>query len=451
MKNKNQLTEGNIAQVLIRLAIPIMGTSFIQMAYNMIDMIWIGRMGSNAVAAVGTAGFFPWFAFALIVIPKIGAEVGVAQSIGKGDRDDAKAYIRHTIQLVVFLAITYSVLVIVFRKSLIGFFDLGDIEIIKMAISYLVIVSFGMIFYFVNPVFTGILNGYGNSRTPFILNAIGLVTNIILDPILIFGVGPIPAMGVVGAGIATVFAQFIVSCFFVYHIVKSGEEIFSDLHLLKKPDLAHMNRIIKLGLPTGLQNGLFTFFAMIIAKIIASWGPVPIAVQKVGSQIEAISWMTAEGFATAISAFVGQNYGADKWDRIKKGYFIGLRIVGIIGVLATLLLFFAAEPIFKIFLTEPEAISQGVVYLKILSLSQLFMTIEIASAGAFNGLGKTVPPSIVGIIFNGLRIPSAILLSGYTILGLNGVWWSISISSIFKGIILTAWFMLVLYKTKPLV
>lgn len=451
MKNKNQLTEGNIAQVLIRLAIPIMGTSFIQMAYNMIDMIWIGRMGSNAVAAVGTAGFFPWFAFALIVIPKIGAEVGVAQSIGRGDRDDAKAYIRHTIQLVVFLAIIYSILVIVFRKSLIGFFDLGDIEIITMAISYLVIVSFGMIFYFVNPVFTGILNGYGNSRTPFILNAIGLVTNIILDPILIFGVGPIPAMGVVGAGIATVFAQFIVSCFFVYHIVKSDEQIFSDLHLLKKPDLAHMNSIIKLGLPTGLQNGLFTFFAMIIAKIIASWGPVPIAVQKVGSQIEAISWMTAEGFATAISAFVGQNYGADKWDRIKKGYFIGLRIVGIIGVLATLLLFFAAEPIFKIFLTEPEAISQGVVYLKILSLSQLFMTIEIASAGAFNGLGKTVPPSIVGIIFNGLRIPSAILLSGYTILGLNGVWWSISISSIFKGIILTAWFMLVLYKTKPLV
>ena len=451
MKNKNQLTEGNIAQVLIRLAIPIMGTSFIQMAYNMIDMIWIGRMGSNAVAAVGTAGFFPWFAFALIVIPKIGAEVGVAQSIGRGDRDDAKAYIRHTIQLVVFLAIIYSILVIVFRKSLIGFFDLGDIEIITMAISYLVIVSFGMIFYFVNPVFTGILNGYGNSRTPFILNAIGLVTNIILDPILIFGVGPIPAMGVVGAGIATVFAQFIVSCFFVYHIVKSDEEIFFDLHLLKKPDLAHMNSIIKLGLPTGLQNGLFTFFAMIIAKIIASWGPVPIAVQKVGSQIEAISWMTAEGFATAISAFVGQNYGADKWDRIKKGYFIGLRIVGIIGVLATLLLFFAAEPIFKIFLTEPEVISQGVVYLKILSLSQLFMTIEIASAGAFNGLGKTVPPSIVGIIFNGLRIPSAILLSGYTILGLNGVWWSISISSIFKGIILTAWFMLVLYKTKPLV
>lgn len=450
MTNKNQLTEGNIAHVLVKLALPIMGTSFVQMAYNMTDMIWIGRIGSNAVAAVGTAGFFTWFGFAFILIPKIGAEVGVAQSVGREDRREAKAYIRHTLQLVTFLAIFYGSILIAFRKSLVGFFDLGDMEIIEMAISYLIIVSLGMIFYFINPVFTGILNGYGNSRTPFILNVIGLVANMVLDPMLIFGIGPFPALGVKGAAIATVIAQLIVSCFFVYYILKSREEIFTDIHLFKKPDLIHVKSIIKLGLPTALQSGLFTFFAMVIARIIAQWGAVPIAVQKVGSQIEAISWMTAGGFSTAISTFVGQNYGANKWDRIQKGYYVGLRIVGTIGIIATCLLFFAAEPIFSIFLPEAEALVHGIIYLKILSVSQLFMCIEIASAGAFNGLGRTVPPSIVGIVFNALRIPSALLLSSSSALGLNGVWWSISITSVFKGIVLTTWFLLVLYKRSPM-
>ena len=446
MNRENKLTQGNIAQVLISLAIPIMGTSFIHMAYSMIDMIWIGRLGSNAVAAVGTAGFFPWLAFALIVIPKIGAEVGVAQSIGRENRDEARTYIKHAIQLVVLLGIIYSLILIIFRNSLIDFFGIEDKEVIEMAISYLVIISFGIIFYFLNPVFTGILNGYGNSKIPFKLNAIGLFTNIVLDPILIFGIGPFPAMGVKGAAIATIFAQFVVSCSFIYYIIKSEDDIFKNLHLLKKPDELYMKKIIKLGLPTGLQSGLFTFFAMIITKVVASWGPVPIAVQNIGAQIESISWMTAEGFATAISAFVGQNYGAKKWDRIKEGYFMGLKIVSVVGILATFLLFFFGGSIFKVFISEPETISMGVVYLKILSISQIFMTIEIVSAGAFNGLGKTVPPSVVGIIFNGLRIPSAILLSRYTFLGLNGIWLSISVSSIFKGSVLTIWFLYTLYK-----
>lgn len=440
----NQLIEGNISQALIRLALPIMGTSFVQMAYNMTDMIWIGRVGSSAVAAVGTAGFYTWLAFAFILIPKIGAEVGVAQSVGREDFKEAKRYIRHTLQLIIAFAVLYGTSLIVFRNSLIGFFNLGDMEITEMAISYLVIVSFGMIFYFINPVLTGILNGYGNSRMPFKLNVIGLIVNMILDPMMILGLGPFPALGVKGAALATVIAQSIVTFCFVYNIMKARGEIFTGIYLLRKPDLFHMKSIVKLGLPVAVQSGLFTVFSMIIARIVAQWGAVPIAVQKVGSQIEAISWMTAGGFSTAISAFIGQNYGAHKWDRIQRGYYVGLRIVGAIGIGATCLLIFGAGPIFSFFLPEAEAIAYGVVYLRILGLSQLFMCIEIATSGAFNGLGRTVPPSIVGILFNGLRIPFALILSSSTLLGLNGVWWSISMTSILKGVVLTAWFIILL-------
>ncbi len=444
MTNTNNLTEGNILKSLFKLAIPIMGTSFVQMAYNMTDMIWVGRLGSRAVAAVGTAGFFTWLAMAFILIPKIGAEVGVAQSVGKKDMDEAKVYIKHSIQMIICIAIFYGIILISFRKPLIGFFNLGESDIINNAIRYLVIISFGIIFYFINPVFTAIFNGYGESRTPFIINLIGLVVNMILDPILILGIGPFPRLEVAGAAIATVISQAVVTCVFIINASRR-KELFSELHLLKAPDMDHIRKIVKLGFPVALQSGLFTIIAMFIARIIANWGPIPIAVQKVGSQIEAISWMTAGGFQTAMSSFVGQNYGAKKWARVFRGYFIGISIMSVIGIITSLLLIFAARPLFSTFIKEEETIRYGIVYLQILGISQLFMCIESTTAGAFNGLGMTIPPSIVGIVFNVLRIPAALILSS-TSLGLNGVWWAISISSIFKGLVLTSWYMIMLKK-----
>ena len=442
MTKPNNLTEGNILSALFKLAIPIMGTSFVQMAYNMTDMIWVGRLGSRAVAAVGTAGFFTWLAMSFILIPKIGAEVGVSQCVGRDDMVEAKVYIKHTLQIVIALAIIYGLSLITFRKPLIGFFNLNEPDIINNAITYLVIISFGIIFYFINPVFSAIFNGYGESRTPFIINSIGLVVNMILDPLLILGLGPLPRLGVAGAAIATIIAQAVVTSIFIAN-AKMRPELFSQLHLFSMPDFAHIKKIFKLGFPVALQSGLFTIFAMVIARIIAQWGPVPIAVQKVGSQIEAISWMTAGGFQTAMSAFVGQNYGAKKWDRVAKSYYVGIAIMAVIGLLTTGLLYYGAKPIFSVFIPEAESIRYGVVYLKILALSQLFMCIELTTAGAFNGLGRTIPPSIIGITFNALRIPAALMLSS-TSLGLNGVWWAISISSIFKGILLATWYLIML-------
>lgn len=443
---KNRLTEGNIFKALVSLALPIMATSFLQIAYNMTDMIWIGRVGSKAVAGVGTAGFFTWLGMAFILIPKIGAEIGIAQSIGKEDGDKARSYAQNTIQLNILLGLLYGATLILFRKPLIAFFNLGDESVISMATSYLIIVGLGINFYFINPVFTGIYNGYGNSKTPFLFNTVGLAANMVLDPLLIFGVGPIPAMGVQGAALATVASQLTVTLIFIYNIKKLT--IFKGVNILNMPDMDMMRWILKLGLPVALQNGLFSIFAMFLARIIAQWGPTPIAVQRVGSQIEAISWMTAGGFSTALGTFVGQNFGAGKWDRIQKGYYNALLIVGGIGVGATVLLVFGARPVFSIFIPEEEAIRQGAVYLRILGLSQLFMCVEIATAGAFNGLGRTIPPSIIGILFNGLRVPVSMIVSAEHLLGLNGVWWTVSVSSMFKGLILLALFLMVL-NTQP--
>mgnify|MGYP000988916750 CR=1 FL=1 len=153
--------------------------------------------------------------------------------------------------------------------------------------------------------------------------------------------------------------------------------------------------------------------------------------------------MTAGGFQTAMSTFVGQNFGAKKWSRVIRGYFIGFAIMTVFGLLTTGLLIFASRPIFTLFIHEEETILYGIRYLKIFGLSQLFMCTEGVTAGAFNGLGKTIPPSVTGVSLNALRIPMALVLSS-TALGLNGVWWAISISSILKGVILPVWHLIML-------
>ena len=288
----------------------------------------------------------------------------------------------------------------------------------------------------------------GNSKTPFLINTIGLLTNIVLDPILILGLGKIPSMGVAGAAIATVVAQIVVTSCFMLKILKS-KEIYFKIIPFKDIKLNYYKILYNLGIPVALQSGLFTLFSMTLGVVVASFGPVAVAVQKVGSQIESISWMSAEGIAAALSSFVGQNYGSKDYDRIQRGCKITLLIAIIMGTINTILLVFLGKYIFSIFINESEAILKGADYLKILGYSQLFMCIEIVIAGAFRGLGKTLIPSLVSIILTGSRIPLAYLISNPSILGLNGVWWSISISSILKGILLLSIF-IILIRTQKL-
>lgn len=430
MNTKNDLTSGPILKKMILLALPIIGTSFFQMAYNLTDLFWIGKLSSDALAAVGTAGFYPWFAMAFIMLTKIGAEVGVAQSVGKKDIKLTHAYVGHTIKLNVIMSILYSIIVFLLSHQLIGIFNLGDSNVIQMAESYLKIITFGLPFYFVNPVLTGIFNGSGDSKTPFWINSMGLLANIVLDPLLIFGFN----LGVDGAALATISAQFIVTLLFILSLNKHIH-LFEGFSLKNKLQIDIIKKVIKLGFPVGVQSACFTIIAMVIARIITNWGPTPIAVQKVGSQIEALSWMTASGIATALGTFVGQNYGAKEQKRIIKAYKIAMYLMVGIGAMVTCLFVFFGRELFSIFTTDANAIQEGAVYMKILGYSQLFMCIEITTSGFFNGLGKTHIPSVTSITLTGLRIPMAYALSA-TALELSGVWWSISITSIAKGIIM---------------
>lgn len=444
MKNRIDLLEGNIFSTLTKLALPIMATSLIQMAYNMTDMIWIGRVGSNAVAAVGSAGMFMWLAQALITLCRGGGQVKVAQSLGSKDFNLAKTYARSSLQMAVVFSMIYTIITIIFSNKFISFFKFEDVNVIKDANTYLIFVSLGLIFMFLNQVLTGLVTATGNSKTPFRVNAVGLIINIVLDPIMIFGFGPIPKMGVMGAAIATDLAQAVVFLlYFMY--MKNDDLLFIDFKFLSRPNFNCIKDIVKIGLPPAAQSCFFTLIAMVIARMVASFGAAAVAVQKVGSQIESISWMTSDGFASALNSFIAQNFGAKNYERSKKGYFTAFRTCIVLGLFTTSLLVFLPKPIFYIFITEIDVLPLGIDYLRILGYSQLFMCTEIVTTGAFSGFGKTTLPSTINVIFTLIRIPMAYAL--VNILGsLNGIWWALTISSVIRGVLMPILFIIFLKK-----
>ncbi|MEH0154189.1 MATE family efflux transporter [Limibacter armeniacum] len=445
MSEIKDLTQGNILRQLMQLAMPIMATSFVQMAYTMADMAWLGRAGSEEVAAVGTASFFMWLGLSLLLMTKVGAEVTIAQALGKKDRKKAGLFAENTVALSFVLSVLYGAILFVWAEPIISFFQLNHPLVEQKAASYLKVIGVGMVFIMGNPTFSGIFNGVGNSRTPFVFNAVGLVLNILLDPLLIFGWGnTVPAMGAEGAAIATVLTQVFVGALFVYRLTGSRNPFGGKLWRI--PAKAFAKPIFDIGLPVALYASLFAIFAMIIARQVAQWGAESVAVQSVGTHIESISWMTAQGLGTALASFVGQNFGAGRFDRIRRGFFITMTVMSTIGLVVTIAFEFFGVPIFGLFIPEKEAQLLGSLYLQIIGVSQLFMIWEIVCEGLFSGLGKSRIPSIIGIVFTGLRVPVALLLVEVFGMGIESVWWTISISSLFKGGIMVAWSVLEMRK-----
>ena len=444
MKKRTDLTSGPISAQLIKLSFPIIGTSFIQMAYNLTDVVWLGRTGSVTITAATTAGFFMWLMMSLFYITKSGTETLIAQFVGKKDFSTARQVAENALTIGLSASFILNLLVIIFAGSLLNFFKLEP-EVMVNAVDYLRIVSIGMCFAVVSPVMSAVYLGFGNSKTPFYINAIGLIVNMVLDPILIFGLWFIPELGIKGAAIATLISNILVFLIFLFKL-KSSESVLPCIKIFVSLRTKIIKMILRIGVPVAIGQMSFCIFSMYIARIVSAYGTIPLGVQNVGASIEALSWNTALGFSTALAAFTGQNYGAGKHSRIKQGYYVILFLSISLGLIATIAFFFFGEQIFSLFSNEHEMIATGALYLKIIAVSQIFMCIEITSSGGFFGLGKTREPSFVSFVFTGLRIPTALIVINFTTYTYDGIWWCISISSLFKGVIVTGLYVLTLKK-----
>ncbi len=442
MKRNIDLLNGKILPSLTALAVPIMATSLVQTAYNLTDMAWIGRVGSHAVASVGAAGMYTWLSGGIVTLARMGGQVKVAHSLGEARMDDAAEYAGGALRMTVLLAVLYALVTNLFAGELIGFFGLSSLKIIQDAQGYLRITCGLILFSFLNQTMTGLFTAVGDSRTPFLANCVGLVTNMILDPVLIFGLGPFSRMEAAGAATATVTAQMIVTAVLVVRAM-SDPVLFSRVKLWKRSKPGYIRTMVILGFPSAVQNTLYCGISMVLTRMVASWGDAAVAVQRIGGQIECISWMTAEGFGSAMNAFTGQNFGAKAYERVRKSYLTAAILIGIWGMFTTSLLVFGAEPIFCLFIREPEVVPLGIGYLTIIGYGQMFMCEELMTVGALQGMGKTMSCSLLTVVFTAARIPLAVIL-GNTALGLDGIWWALTISSIVKGIVFVGYYLLTL-------
>jgi len=454
VQRKYNLTEGKIFTKLLLLSVPIMATSFMQMAYNLTDMFWMGQLSSASVAAVGTAAMYLWLSMAFVIIGRMGAEIGVSQHMGRGDEAGAKKFANNAIWVAVVLGLIYTSVMIVARGPLVAFFAIEERQVVDEAKLYLAISALSLPFLFVHNVITGVFNGFGNTKLPFYINAFGLAVNIVLSPLLIFSFNVIPlpfgwgeialpctmgaGLGIAGAAWGTVVASVVNLALKLWAIKKYSARPFERFLFRVRPCWISIKQIFKWGFPVAVESALFTFLFMVVARLIADFGTGAIAAHRVGYQVEALAYLVGGGFASAFTAYIGQNYGAGKRDRIREGYRIGVLAMGIYGVVIAAFLFFLAEPLVSIFLRDAAEITMGGDYLRVFALTQILGCMEGVAAGAFRGQGQTVKPSIVSVSSNILRVIFACAF--VRVWGLNGIWYGIAVSVTIRSLWLMGWY-----------
>jgi len=441
--SKYNLVEGSIVNKLFFVAGPIILTQIFQMAYNLTDMFWLGRLSSDAVAASGTAGLFLWLSMAFFLFGRMGAEIGVSQNLGRGDKDTARAFAQNAILVAIVMGLFTATVFITFHETFIGFFGIQEAHVEKDAREYLAIVSFSIPAFFTTAAITGIFNGAGNSRMSMMVNGFGFTLNMILDPLLIFTAG----LGIHGAAIATVIAHFLTVCLAIVMLHRSKNRPFEKMKLFIRPKLEIIKQIFKWVTPVSIESFLFTTLTMMLTPLVAAYGAGALAAVRVGNQIESLTWLIAGGYAAALTAFTGQNFGAGKWTRISKGFRMSSVMMSGWGLLVAMLLIIFGGAFYRIFIpNEPDVIALGIHYLQLLAICQLPACLEGVAAGIFRGLGKTVPPSLASISSNILRVILAYLSVAFTDLGLTGIWLAVVVSASIRGIWIFVWY--VIYSRK---
>ncbi|MDR0862470.1 MAG: MATE family efflux transporter [Oscillospiraceae bacterium] len=427
--DKYDLTRGSILAKLLRMSIPAIGSQLVHMAYSFADMFWLGRISSGAVAASGTVGIFLWLSMSFDVFGSKGAEIGIAQNLGRGEYETARGFLHTSMFLALTLGILCGAGFFLFRNGLIGFFHIQEAEVSSAAVTYLAIVALGIPFTYINSVLTSAFNASGNSALPFYVNLICLAGNAILDPILITTAN----MGIAGAAWATSFCQILACVFMLIALKRYKHPAFVRVRLWGKPKLEMLKRIARWGTPLAFESFCFTFFVIIVSRFVAGFGSNAMAVQRIGNQVDQFSYLISAGFGSALSAFIGQNFGAERFDRISSGFRMSTAIMSVWGVLATLNLLFFGRFFFTLFVpNEPTVINMGVEYLRIIMMCQIVASLEGVGTAVFRGLGETLYPAVISISTNVLRVALAFFLSR-TSLAQNGIWLAMAISAFLRG------------------
>lgn len=449
MANRDNITSGPIPKTIISLAIPVMLGMFMEFAFAVTDFFWVGKLGPAAQDAITTSMVVIWSVFASFSLISIGLTALVSRSIGARKVDDARFFTQQGLALAIIVAVVVTIGGLLATPVLVRFMEAGPTTA-GMAVPYLRIFFISTLFFALAETSYATFRASGDTVTPTLIGVSAVAANMILDPLLIFGIGPLPALGVTGAGVASGIS-ILMAAVAVLTLLFRGKVGFKPGNPLRSiPHFATLGRISRIGLPMSCHQFVFILVYWFLIKIVHQFGEAAGAAMGIGNRMESFSYLLAYGISLAASTMTGQNLGAGNPDRAAQCAWGAVGIGTGITIVVSLLFISIPEIIAGIFSDDEAVIRIAVDYLIILGISQVTMAVEIVLEGAFSGAGDTVPPMLVGIIGSAARVPLAYMLAISLGWGINGVWWTLTITTIAKALVLGYWFRLGRWKHRAI-
>ena len=440
-KMREEILEGSIEKTLFRLAWPLILNNLVQVLYNITDTFWLGKIGREALSAPGVS----WPLIGTLMNLGQGFAVAgfafVGQYIGAKLYDKANRAAGALYSLLLFFASITAVIGFFITPKALGFMKVTS-NVYPYALTYVRIIFIGIPFSFTGFAFSALMRATGDTKTPVKINMFTVFLNVVLDPILIFGLFGLPKLGVAGAAIATVFSNTLGSIIGAYLLFTRRTPIHLSLRDLK-PDFEFYNRIFKVGLPAGVGQSANSFGFVILTRIIFGFGDVTYAAYTITTRLVNFLTSISRGISMAMGTMIAQNVGAENYKRAKRIAERTMIVNVIIATTAVVVIGILRVPVFKVFLDDKAVIKESAIVWKyFLTSVPFFNGIFVVVDNVFRASGHTKKSMMLGILrLWGLRIPLSYLL-GYLILGSSiGVFLGMGLSNVIAGLFGFTWFL----------
>lgn len=431
----NKLLEGPILRSLLTLAVPIVTANILQSAYQIIDAFWVGRLGGAAVAAVSVSFPVLFLTFAIGSGLSLAGSTLIAQYVGARNDKMVAHVAGQTLLMVILASLVLGTIGYFSSPALLRLMGVGP-DVYPGALGFMRVSFVGIVFNFTFFVFQAIMRGIGKPALPVYIVLGTVFLNFVLNPLLIFGWGPVPGYGVMGAAITTLITQAIAAIIGIA-VLRLG---LHGIHVRRRdfiPDFTYVKRAFFLGLPASIELSARALGLMVLTFLIASFGTLTLAAYGVGSNILQVVMVPAMGLSMAISTLVGQNIGAGNIERAAQigrlGGLLGFASLSVFGIIVFL---FAPQLVAVFVPGDAAVIAAGAGFLRIMSLAWGFLGLQFALTGVFRASGNMVLTMVLTLVSQWVvQFPLAYVLSKHTDLHEQGIWWALPIANIVTALI----------------